>query len=260
MISSCSRWLIVLAALALPGRVLALGHPLRILCAGDSITDGLDATDSYRARLKLDLAARGIEAEFVGGRSGEYNHASTLKHQGIPGLRVEQLADQLDGWVDEFKPDLVLIMIGSNNIWMDYDIAPAQQALRTLLDGVTTRHPAVRFIDSNIPPVDWPEWGEHVKTFNTIFPVMEKELRRDNLSFVDSYSKIDPQTDLFARLSNGNEDRIHPNFQGQAKIAQVWADAIISLPRPPAPQLGSDWNDRLARFASWLPQPGSAWQ
>jgi|GEM_PF-62461 len=219
------RWLLLLAALSLPGSLAARNRPVRILCAGDSITDGLAATDSYRAPLKRELAKAGLEVEFVGGRSGESNPASTLKHQGIPGLRVEQLAAQIDGWVDAFTPDIVLLMIGTNNIWMGYDVEPAQKDLRALIDGLTTRHPAVRFIVSNIPPVDWPEWGEHAKTFNAVFPILERELRRDNLSFVEVYSRFNVKQDLFATLG-GKPDRIHPSLRGHAKIAQAWAKAI----------------------------------
>jgi len=221
-------WVILLAALALPGRLGAAPLSLRILCVGDSITDGLASTDSYRVQLRRDLSAADIEVEFVGGRSNESNPASTLRHQGIPGLRVEWLKYWIDDWIKDFKPDLVLGMIGTNNIWMDYDVEPAQKELRALIDGITARHPSVRFIFSNIPPVDWPEWGENARRYNTVFPVLEKELKRDNLFFVDSYSKLNPKLDLFESLG-GKPDRIHPNPNGQAEIAHVWAKAIRSV-------------------------------
>ena len=62
---------------------------------------------------------------------------------------------------------------------------------------------------------------------------MERDLPRKNLSFIDVYSRLDAKTDLFQTLK-GKPDRIHPNAQGDVKIAHAWAEAVLKTIAVPA--------------------------
>jgi lysophospholipase L1-like esterase len=78
---------------------------IRVLCAGDSHTFGLwvEPVESYPARLQEKLA--GSTREFV------------ILNAGVPGMNSSQLRDVFPVLLDNFSPDVVLLMVGVANFW-----------------------------------------------------------------------------------------------------------------------------------------------
>jgi lysophospholipase L1-like esterase len=77
----------------------------KILCVGDSFIFGVGAEPgySYPAQLQKILYAEHLE------RSKVYNC-------GIPGCTSTKLLSYLPGFLEEYKPDMIIILVGSNDI------------------------------------------------------------------------------------------------------------------------------------------------
>jgi hypothetical protein len=88
---------------------------IKIMPLGDSITAG-DRYGGYR-RLLYDLLTRdGIRFEFVGSLKG--GDIPNAHHEGHSGWRIDQIESGIaGGWLDTYRPDLVLLHIGTNDIW-----------------------------------------------------------------------------------------------------------------------------------------------
>jgi hypothetical protein len=83
------------------------GSTLRILTVGDSLTAIFRYQRTLRDRLKTD----GRNAVFVGSQG-----AGDDKHEGHSGWQIGQLEDNLVQWLDDAKPNVVLLQIGTNNM------------------------------------------------------------------------------------------------------------------------------------------------
>ncbi|MFV3464754.1 GDSL-type esterase/lipase family protein, partial [Mycobacterium tuberculosis] len=91
----------------------------------------------YRPELFQKLTAAGLPTDFVGSlRNGTL---SDRDHEGHSGWRIDEISARVDGWVDTFQPEVVLLMIGTNDMIQGYDVANAPARLGTLLDKITAR-------------------------------------------------------------------------------------------------------------------------
>jgi hypothetical protein len=83
------------------------GSTLRILTVGDSLT----AIFRYQKTLQDLLKKDGRNAVFVGSQG-----AGDDRHEGHSGWQIGQLEDNLVQWLDDAKPNVVLLQIGTNNM------------------------------------------------------------------------------------------------------------------------------------------------
>jgi hypothetical protein len=81
--------------------------PLRILTVGDSLT----AIFRYQKALRDHLGKGGHHAVFVGSQG-----TGDDKHEGRSGWQIGQIEDNLVQWLDDAKPNVVLLQIGTNNM------------------------------------------------------------------------------------------------------------------------------------------------
>jgi hypothetical protein len=100
-----------IAALLVPRLLTRAAEPsgdgLRILCVGDSHTYGAGAAlvESYPRLLHENLARRNP------------GHTFEVLNLGVPGMNSSQVANRIEGWIDELDPDLVIVWVGVNNPW-----------------------------------------------------------------------------------------------------------------------------------------------
>lgn len=78
-----------------------------VLCLGDSNTY-TGGGFSYPDQLSRRLAAGGAAVRVV--------------NRGVPGLNSTQLADAIDGELDRWRPDAVIVLIGADNFWNNLPI------------------------------------------------------------------------------------------------------------------------------------------
>ncbi len=113
--------------------------PLRILALGDSITQGpSEFRGGYRGPLHRLLAETGVHTEFVGSSTRESAGLVQPRHEGHPGFSIEQIRNgaqtdhsestPLRETLARERPDLVLLLIGTNNLYVGDPVACAALA------------------------------------------------------------------------------------------------------------------------------------
>lgn len=197
------------------------GRPLRIMPLGDSITDGLQFPGGYRTRL-WQLAQRGGQAiDFVGSqRNGQNANLPDPDHEGHPGWTIQQLDQYAAQWVHTYRPDVILLHIGTNNFWENGELpslAPAR--LARLIDHITSAAPAAHLYVALLVPSG--QNDARLQQLNRAIPPMvaEHAKRGEKVSVVDQHSAL-TNADLV--------DGIHPNQQGYEKMAECWWRAMYA--------------------------------
>src|SRR5215217_6993230 len=90
----------------------------RVMPLGDSITSGSQSpgNDGYRGPLWRQFAQTNMAVDFVGSFRDGPSSLPDRDHQGTPGQRADELAPLIPKLMTRYAPDIVLLMIGSNDI------------------------------------------------------------------------------------------------------------------------------------------------
>jgi lysophospholipase L1-like esterase len=213
-------FLLALACLDLFPRLLPAAYaqaPLKIMPLGDSITAG-DRNGGYRRLLYELLSQDGISFEFVGSlKSGDVPDAH---HEGHSGWRIDQIEDGIArGWLETYKPDLVLLHIGTNDVWQ-HKSASASVRLSQLIDDILSRSPTTQIIVAQILPM-------------TNDANSEAEVMKYSAAIPDILtSKTSPvcMVNMHESFSAGDlVHGVHPNKSGYDKMARIWEPAIRAM-------------------------------
>jgi lysophospholipase L1-like esterase len=115
--------------------------PLRIMPLGDSITYGAGSLthSSYRIDLERRLAAGGLAVDFVG--SQQSGIGADRDNEGHPGWSISEITAQVGGWLRTYKPDVVLLHIGTNDMNQNLDVAQAPARLAFLINQIRLNRP-----------------------------------------------------------------------------------------------------------------------
>jgi lysophospholipase L1-like esterase len=224
--------------------------PLRVMPLGDSITNGLggipyatirtwldahpgsktdpaweethtDPYDGYRAALKARLDRAGLKVDFVGSRhSGTFGD---VDHEGHPGWTIEQINDILADRLDTFRPDVILMHLGTNDCRHDTGAAAAPAAYRTTMEIIKAHAPAaVVFVAKIIGNSRYAAAGAaRARRVNLI-----------NAAIPGIVAAAGPNFHLVDMSGIGGldlADAVHPNNAGYAKMAWTWYQAIKNV-------------------------------
>jgi lysophospholipase L1-like esterase len=191
----------------------------RIMPLGDSITfgDGSSHGGGYRRDLWHALANAGYDVDFVGSeRDGALPDPD---HEGHPGWEIDDITEQVVGWLIVWRPTVVLLHIGTNDLDRDADVRGAPGRLGALLDTILRTAPGVTLYVSSISPVRSAVVQRRIDTYNVEVPrlVAERARAGHRVHFVDIAGLL-----TIADLA----DDLHPNDQGYAKMAGAWFNAL----------------------------------
>jgi hypothetical protein len=200
-----------------------------ILPLGDSITDGYGVPGGYRVELFRRARAAKRSITFIGSKD---NGPDTVEgvpfpqnHEGHSGIMIEPLgAEFVPGPGVEGVPDIVLLMIGTNDIADQVDVVGAPARLGVLLDDIHDTYPEALLVVAQITPIAPPFDARLVQDYNGARPplVQQRATAGKPIMLVDMYNGFPMQT---------LEDGIHPNAAGYAYMAGVWYAAIGNLLR-----------------------------
>ena len=226
-------------------RYVSPGSPvLRILPLGDSITWGWGSSNAgYRTVLRELLEAAGVRFQYVGTASDFPGNLpeDQRHHEGHPGWVIsagssgrDGLTDHLPSWLGPrgVTPDVVLLMIGTNDVDLDYDLAHAKQRLDALVSMITSRDGGLapesrlllaqitRVVDAEHDVID-PVKDARASQYNQAVAelVTEHRARGEDVELVDMHTALEPAD--FG-------DWVHPNDAGYQKMAHTWFDAITT--------------------------------
>src|SRR4051794_2559106 len=237
------RKLLLAALLVLVGVIASApparaATPVRIMPLGDSITAG---PGCWRAKLWHRLQTSGYpNVDFVGTQSdgGGCNpgYSYDFDHEGHGGYSATGIAsnDQLPPWLAAAQPDVVLMHLGTNDMWGGYIPLAAKLAAFTKLVGqMRTANPAMKIIVAQIIPMSAAACATcpaDVAALNNAIPGWAADLTTQQSPVVvaDLWTGYDAVTD--------NVDGVHPNDTGYQKMAAGWypvLSRVLDGPTPP---------------------------
>jgi lysophospholipase L1-like esterase len=195
---------------------------------GDSITAG---PGCWRAKLwhKLQLAGY-TNIDFVGTQSdgGGCNpgYSYDFDHEGHGGYSATGIAnnDQLPPWLAAGKPDVVLMHLGTNDMWGGY--IPLQDKLTAftkLVGQMRAQNPAMKIIVAQIIPMSAAACATcpaDVQALDNAIPAWAAGLTtaQSPITVADLWTGYDAVAD--------NVDGVHPNDTGFQKMADAWYPAV----------------------------------
>jgi len=204
--------------------------PWRIMPIGDSITEASGSRDSYRRPLWHLLNDAGLDIEFVGSRSGNRdgqvpNPDFDTEHEGHWGWRADQIITGAYGKVglsellDRYTPDIVLIHLGSNDIFQGEATGDVISDIRNIVRVLIRANPDIAILIAQLIPVANDTINMHINKLNSALANLPQELDlADQLIIVN-------QNDGFIS-GRDSYDGIHPNLRGEEKMASVWFDQL----------------------------------
>ena len=202
--------------------------PTRILPLGDSLTSGTTVQGAYRNRLYSLLTSAGYNVDFVGTQTDTSNPTLPDRdHQGMGGYRIDQMQTGLSSWLNVIEePDVVLLMIGTNDFSQNFNVATAQTRLANLVTDVATKRPFSKIILSNLPlRTDSPTLESQQSAFNAAIPgiVSDQVALGRQVTFLDMHSAL---------LPGDFAEGVHPTQAGYDKMADAWLPRITSVITP----------------------------
>lgn len=213
--------------LALSPEVARSENLIRIMPLGDSITQGDKNYNSYRRLLWKQLYNEGYNFDFVGSTQQNFMGAPPvsdfdLDHEGHWGRRVDQILENIGGWVRTTQPDIVLIHLGTNDIIQGQSVESTIAELKELIYKIRNINPRIKILIAQIIPC-----GEkaQVRQLNAVIAQLASQTNSSEspVISVDQFSGFNPT------LNVDTYDGCHPNESGEKKMASRWFTALKKL-------------------------------
>jgi len=231
------------------GAILAAPTPIKFMALGDSITYGYDSnpneadhsltggsfTGGYRLPFQNDLSAGGYSYQFVGSQTSNSVGMAQPNHEGYGSYTID---DTINGGVPDstgvsalplstrlqtYKPDVITLLIGTNDIGTGRSTQQVSADMETLISDIYTNDPGVTLIVGNITPrADG--YNSAVQSFNAFLPAIvtaENTNPGYKVYLADLYDAV-PLTDLY--------DAVHPDDDGYNRIANQWYATFKQTP------------------------------
>lgn len=219
---------------------------VNILCLGNSITNGTSNYNSYRRSLWHMLSTNGYNIDMVG--SWNKNHMGEAvpepdfdtDHEGHSGWTLHHMLappdwdssrGNLEKWLKQYRADLVLLELGTNDVFQCRTVTDMLEDLRNILATLRAINNHIVVFIAQIPPLGsrWSgkklcgnphTYSESIRVFNKALAAFVKDqaILPTSLVLVDQYTGINPQHHMY--------DDIHPNGQGEVEMARRWLKAL----------------------------------
>ncbi len=189
---------------------------VRIMPLGDSITYGVGSTDGagYRARLEDRLSTAGFRVDFVGSRDAGPAGMDD-DNEGHSGWTISRLARRVDRWLAAYRPEIVLLHIGTNDVRTDGYRSGAARRLGVLLNRIRRDRPTAYVYVARIAGSRQPDLQRRIDAYNRGVAGVVAARR-------DAFVHVVDQTAVRA-------PRLHPNDAGYAAMADNWFAALMDM-------------------------------
>ncbi|HEY8981439.1 MAG TPA: ricin-type beta-trefoil lectin domain protein [Streptomyces sp.] len=232
LISLVTAVLAATAAGATPASA-APDTPLRVMPLGDSITWGVGSStgNGYREYLWNRLAADGHPLDFVGTVRG--GSMSDPDNQGHSGYRIDQIAALADSTLTRYRPNVVTLHIGTNDLQGASEVDSAIARLRSLVGQVTAAAPDATVLLASLVISTSSSEERWRGTYNQAVRRIADDARAagKRVAFVD----------MGGLTTADLADPLHPNDAGYQKMADAFHRGV-----------------QAADSAGWLRNPAPA--
>jgi lysophospholipase L1-like esterase len=227
----------------------------KVMPLGDSITHGYNIPGSYRTNLWSRVAADGLSLDFVGTLSNGPPELPDQQHEGHPGWRIDEIAGNVNGWLAAAQPNIVLLLIGTNDVLQGYDLPNAPARLSALIGQINGAASQANIVVGSIPPIASQPYNDWAEQYNAAIPGIVSQLAGQGkpVSFVDIHAAIGLED-----LSDG----VHMTESGNIKMAGAWYTRVRVLlggPPLPTPTATSTPVPGMGSCETWIKQPGGTW-
>jgi lysophospholipase L1-like esterase len=226
--------LVVLALLVgagLTSFTSAHASAIKIMPLGDSITG---SPGCWRALLWNQLQSAGYtNFDFVGtlnnaGDCGVSFDGDNEGHGGYLATGIDS-NNQLPAWLAATNPDVVMMQLGTNDVWNNIAPATILASFGHLVDEMRANNPNVRIMVAQITPLNpsgCADCPQRVINFNAAIPAWAsaKSTTQSPITVVDVWTGFNTATDT--------ADGCHPNSTtGIQKVAASWYPAVVAMLR-----------------------------
>lgn len=231
------KWLVLAGLISLSAGSLPPRQTVRILCVGDSITQGGKTTQAeytYRLPLQMMLLQEEVPFDFIGSRQQGLNDQAEWPdvatgvpfdpdHEGYYGHKTEAVCRNATANFAAHGqiPDIVLIHLGTNDQKDGHFEKNVGAPLRDFIRFVQTKNPRVLVLLGHLNFND----SEAAKAIRAVVEGVARETTnsKSHVITVHHYEgwrerPDDVYTDTF--------DWAHPNLKGQEKMAINWFRAM----------------------------------
>lgn len=203
----------------------------RILPLGNSITQGDADHVSYRYVLWTMLVDEGFDFDFIGSMTGNYTgdpewpdhqgYEFDRDHEGHWGWHANQLLEDLPVWLEEYDPEIVLLLAGTNDAFNDQPAEQIGAELAEIVEVLRDDNPEVTVLLARPIPTTWSEPDEILEDLDELLDDLVASLHSEEspVVLVDQREGFDADIDTY--------DGIHPNEIGEQKLAANWLEALI---------------------------------
>ncbi len=206
-------------AAALPTTASAAAPtPLRVMPLGDSITWGIGSStgNGYRSFLSDQLKAEGHSLDLVGG--GRNGTMADPDNEGHSGLRIDQVASLTDAALARYRPNVVTLEIGTNDLGQQYQVPTAPDRLRALVDQITRAAPDATVVLGSLI-ISTSSTEEPLRgPYNAAIPGI--------VQAAQAAGKHVEYADMSALNAGDLSDALHPNDNGYRKMADAFNAGI----------------------------------
>jgi lysophospholipase L1-like esterase len=205
----------------------------KIMPLGDSITAAEVGHSSYRYYLWNTLQSNNYtNIDFVGSQTG-VNGGSPLNpnfdqnHEGHWGWRADQILGSIVGWASTYRPDVVLMHLGTNDMFQSQSVSSTINELGSIIDTIRQSSPNVTIVMAQVIPST--QSASQLQQLNSQIPslVSQKNTAQSKVILVDQWSGFNASSDTY--------DGIHPNAGGEQKMANKWYSALTTVLTPGNP-------------------------
>ncbi|MFI8933817.1 ricin-type beta-trefoil lectin domain protein [Streptomyces sp. NPDC053474] len=197
--------------------------PLRVMPLGDSITWGVGSStgNGYRAPLWDRLAADGHPLDFVGTLRG--GSMSDPDNEGHSGYRIDQIAALADAPLTRYRPNVVTLHIGTNDLQGASEVDTAIARLKSLVNQITADVPDATVLVASLV-VSTSESEERYRgAYNQAISHI--------VSAAQAAGKHVASVDMSSLTTADLADPLHPNDGGYQKMADAFHRGIQAADR-----------------------------
>lgn len=224
------------------------GTPCAIMPLGDSITYGVGSTGAgggYRVELFHQATSHQQSITFVGsdanGPTTVDNVPFPRNHEGHSGYTIDNgtndAGDHRNGLqpfiaatLQAKKPNIVTLMIGTNDVDISLDVPTQKTRLAKLVDTILGADSSLLLVIAQIVPTKTDAENARVQAYNADIPgiVSARANAGKHIVMVDMYSAFTADA---AYKTKYLSDNLHPTDAGYVVMGDVWYAAIGPLLR-----------------------------
>ena len=200
------------------------GDACKILPLGDSIAWGIGYDGAYRVELFSKAVGAQKKITFTGSLS---NGPSTVAGQPFPksneghsGWTIAQDTGLVPSPALSTLPNIVLLHIGTNDVYASSGQATMPDRLGQLMDKIISAAPDALLVLAKIKPLNHSSWNATIKTYNDAMP----GLVQTRVAAGKHVMLVDMNTGFASSMLSS--DGIHPNQSGYNFMGDTWYAAI----------------------------------